>query len=557
MKITLKQISSLEKVRDNTAFEAKEILKATALSGEEYSYQIVVGASKRVRVRAELISPIAEQIEVYYVRRAVMDYPCYPEPERLDDLYITKEPGLMPDILMPIEGQKHCFHVADIPESLWIRVKTKNIPAGTYPIIVKVASEPHVIEDYDKLAETEIKFELTVLEEKLPELATKFTQWFHTDCIASVHHVEIYSEAHWDLIDRYLALAADLGINMILTPVITPPLDTSIGLKRRCVQLAQIEKTGEKYTFDFSKLRRFIGLLDKNGIKYIEIMHLFSQWGLRSTPNILVRENGEDKYIFNWDVSGQSDEYRNFLKQFVPALVNFLKAEGVFERCYFHISDEPNVESLPRYEYGSKLIKPMLEGAPLMDALSHLEFYERGYTEYPVCSLGRIEPFLEKKLEGQWGYYCCTPHKNRTNRFMAQPSYRNRIIGLQMYKYNIQGFLHWGYNYYNEQGSRYPINPYMTTSSERAFPSGDAFSVYPDENYGAIPSLRAIVFKEALQDIEICRTLEKYIGKDAVISFIESEGGAPITLTDYPRSDDFIVDVIEKMKRKIAEFAAK
>ncbi len=557
MQFTLKQISSLVKVRDKSALDEKDILAASALSGEEYSYQVVVDADARVRVCAQLQSPIAEHIELYFVRRAVMDYPCYPEPERSDDLYITKEPGLMPDILMPIEKQKHCFHVSDIPESLWVRVKTEGVPAGTYPITVHIKNEPHVIEDCDNIVSAEITFELTVLSEKMPKQQTKFTQWFHADCVAGVHNVEIYSEAHWDLIDRYIALAADLGINMILTPVLTPPLDTSIGLRRNCVQLAQIEKTGEKYTFDFSRLRRFISLLDKNGIKYIEIMHLFSQWGLRSTPNILVRENGEDKYIFNWGVSGQSDEYRNFLTQFIPALIAFLKAEGVFERCYFHISDEPNVESLERYEYGSKLIKPMLEGASLMDALSHLEFYERGYTEYPVCGLGSIEPFLEKKLEGQWGYYCCTPHTNRTNRFMAQPSYRNRILGLQMYKFNIQGFLHWGYNFYNEQGSRYPIHPYMTTSSERAFPSGDPFSVYPDETYGAIPSLRAIVFKEALQDIEICRALEGYIGRDAVIAMIDEVAGAPLTLTDYPRNGDFIIDLIAKMKSKIASFKAK
>lgn len=557
MQITLKQVSSLEKVRDRSALENKEIYRATALSGEEYSYQVVLDADARVRVCAELISPIATHIELYFVRRAVMDYPCCPEAERSDDLYITKEPGLMPDILMPLEKQKHCFHIADVPESIWVRVKTEGVPAGTYPITLKVTKEPHVIEDYENLPSAEITFELTVLSEKLPAQATKFTQWFHTDCIASVHNVEIYSEAHWALIDRYIALAADLGINMILTPVITPPLDTSIGLRRDCVQLTEIEKTGESYSFDFSRLRRFIGLLDKNGIKYIEIMHLFSQWGLRSAPNILVREDGENKYLFNWDVSGQSEEYRNFLTQFIPALVKFLKAEGVFERCHFHISDEPSTDSLERYEYGSKLIKPMLDGAPLMDALSHLEFYERGYTEYPVCSLGRIEPFLEKKLEGQWGYYCCTPHKNRTNRFMAQPSYRNRILGLQMYKFNIQGFLHWGYNFYHEQGSRYPINPYMTTSSERAFPSGDPFSVYPDETYGAIPSLRAIVFKEALQDIEICRALESYIGREAVIAMIDDAAGAPLTLTDYPRNGDFIIDLIAEMKTKIASFAAK
>lgn len=554
MEFTLKQVSSLVKVRDASAMNEKEISSAIALSGEEYSYQVVVGADARVRACVELTSPIAEFVELYHVRRAVMDYPCYPEEGFSDDLYITKEAGVMPDILMPLDNQKYCFHATEIPESLWVRVKTKDVAPGTYPITIRVAREPHIIEHCKVTPSAEITFELTVLAEKMPEQTTKFTQWFHTDCIANVHNVEVYSEEHWELIDRYIARAADVGINMILTPVITPPLDTSIGLKRKCVQLASIEKTGDTYSFDFSKVRRFIGLLDKNGIKYIEIMHLFSQWGLRSTPNILVKENGKEDFLFNWDVSGQSEEYRNFLEQFIPALVAFLKAEGVFERCFFHVSDEPNTESLERYEYGSKLIRPMVEGAPIMDALSHIEFYEQGYTDMPVCAVGRLEPFLEKKLENQWTYYCCSPHENTTNRFMAQPSYRNRIVGLQMYKFGIKGFLHWGYNFYNEQGSQYPINPYMTTSSECAFPSGDPFSVYPDEKYGAIPSLRAIVFKEALQDIEICRALEAHIGKEAVVAMIDAAAGQALTLTEYPRNNDFIVDLIAEMKAKIASF---
>ena len=43
----------------------------------------------------------------------------------------------------------------------------------------------------------------------MPSQKTKFTQWFHVDCIADVHGEEIYSERHWMLIEKYIAAAAD------------------------------------------------------------------------------------------------------------------------------------------------------------------------------------------------------------------------------------------------------------------------------------------------------------------------------------------------------------
>ena len=107
-----------------------------------------------------------------------------------------------------------------------------------------------------------------VIDVKIPDQKTYFTQWFHTDCIATAHNVAIYSEEHWDLIDKYMAMANELGINMILTPVITPPLDTGEGIKRPCTQLVKIEKKDNKYLFDFSLLKRWIAMAEKNNIKY-------------------------------------------------------------------------------------------------------------------------------------------------------------------------------------------------------------------------------------------------------------------------------------------------
>lgn len=235
---------------------------------------------------------------------------------------------------------------------------------------------------------------------------------------------------------------------------------------------------------------------------------------------------------------------------FLPSLIDFFKAEGIKERCWFHISDEPNANHLSAYKYAHDLIVPLIDGCPTLDAISDYSFYQNGLIPRPVTSICHIEPFIENSAEHLWAYYCCGEHIGVSNRFIAMPSYRNRIIGLQLYRYNIEGFLHWGYNFYNSKLSRQKINPYITTSSDNAFPSGDPFSVYPVQN-DVIPSLRAIVFKEALGDIEICRRLESIIGRDDVVSIIDKAAGGRLSFSDYPRNSDFVPSLIEHMKQLI------
>ncbi len=94
---------------------------------------------------------------------------------------------------------------------------------------------------------------------------------------------------------------------MLLTPVITPPLDTNIGAARPNTQLVKIKKDLNVYEFDFTLLKRFIGLCKKNKIEKFEISHLFTQWGVKCTPNIYAEENGETTRIFGWHISASDD----------------------------------------------------------------------------------------------------------------------------------------------------------------------------------------------------------------------------------------------------------
>ena len=550
MDFKIKQVSSLEKVFKTDVNSLKELKSKILMKGETFSYQIAMQCVNNTEVVIDIDSPLKKYIKVYAVKNAPIDYPTYTD---ADEDYLTKEQGLMPDILEPVEYGKTKIRPAGEGSAVWITVKLpEDIPQGKYEVNTTITYSGIPSKIPVSPFSCIVPMNIEVINEVLPKQSIYFTQWFYADCIAVAHNVEIFSDEHWDLIDKYMALASELGINLILTPVITPPLDTDEGITRPCVQLVKIEKNGEKYNFDFTLLKKWIDMAHKNGIESFEISHLFSQWGLKCTPNIKVWENGVCDYKFGWHMDSKDPEYKNFLEQFLPALLDYLTKEGIKDNCWFHVSDEPRPEHIENYNYAYNLIKPLLGDCKTMDAISSYEFYKKGLIPHPVTASNHIDTFIENKAQHQWAYYCCSQYIDVGNRFLAMPSYRNRILGLQLYKFNIEGFLQWGYNFYFAQRSRYEINPYITTSADKAFPSGDPFSVYPVKG-GVVPSLRAIIFKEALEDIEICKKLESYIGREKVVEMIDKEAGMDLTFSNYPRNNDYIPELIEKMEQLIKE----
>ncbi|MBO5069706.1 MAG: DUF4091 domain-containing protein [Roseburia sp.] len=553
MEIKIKQISSLEKVRVNDKLDHVEIHKKSVLAGERISYQICMKSAEPVLITASVESPLADCVKLYHVKDAYMDVPVTADVAMED--YITQEPGFMPDILVPMEETNDRLSLSNRVSTLWVKVDVpKAVAPGIYPVNIKLTA--NFINSNVINADTVLVFYETMTIEVVPAIMPEqkliYTRWFYADCIAVAHGVEIFSEAHWELIDKYIAAATDVGINMILVPIHTPPLDTEIGTKRPCVQLVDIEKKGERYEFSFPKFRHFIDICKKNGIQYFEMAHMFSQWGAKCAPNIMVTENGRTDYVFGWQVAADSDEYVSFLKQYIAAISEELEKEGISESTYFHISDEPTMNNIDTYKTASEIIRPLIGNSKTFDALSNYVFYEKGLVECPVTSVSHVHEFLEHDIPNQWVYYCCGPQRVFPSISMSFPSYRARILGFLLYKYDIKGFLHWGFNYYNAVVSVYPINPYLTTSGDGAYPSGDPFIVYPAKG-DVYPSIRGEVTYEAIQDVNVCFALEKLIGRENVVRMIDEAAGSDLRFDDYPRCKEFIESLRAKMVEQIGK----
>ncbi len=538
------QTTSMKKFLKEGNVQCEEFKSFSALNNERFAYQIVLENEKdeMIDVKIEITSPLKPYITVERADYAYINSVTEKDYDT-DDGYFTVENGFVFDPLIPVKDNTVTIDKeSKLPLFITVDLCDK-VPQAKYPIKVSFT--------FDETTQTKT-FELEVIGAYLSDKKFMYTNWFYCDAIAQTYDVPVFSEKFWELTEKFMLAANHIGMNVIFTPIITPPLDTEIGGERLTVQLIDIEKNGEKYTFEFSKLHRWIALAKKCGMKYFEIAHLFTQWGAKCTPKIVVKENGEEKKLFGWHVPALDESYAEFLRQLLPELVKVLKKNRIAKNTFFHISDEPRGGAhLEQYKKCKALVKPYIDGITIMDALSNPEYYISGAVDCPVPATTSVHSFMNLRMKERWAYYCCSHHNNASNRFMAQYGWNTRVLGIQMFKYDIAGFLHWGYNHYYTRLAKELINPYVKNDLNN-YPSGDAFIVYPGED-GPLYCVRSHNFYDALQDMRALWTLSEYIGKENVIRLIEDEAGMEIKFDNFPKNEEFILSLRNKVNALIKE----
>ena len=517
---------------------------ATALRGDRHFFSaLVTGGPKRSsRLDLTVESAFGENILSYCVESIPVRLPCY-EGE-CDDDYIDTKPGIYPDVLRPATA---AYTLPNFLTQLYFEVRVpQNTAPGKYEIKVTL---------YDRFkkchAATAI-YTLEVLDAVLPPQRFLSGHWFHYDCLATYYNVEIFSERHWEIIENFLVDYVDRGNITLLTPIFTPPLDTEEGGERPTVQLIDITRENGTYTFGFEKLRRFCDMCHRVGVKELEIAHFFTQWGAFHAPKIMATDDGVYRRIFGWDTDATSPEYVDFLRTLIPALREKLDEYGYKDHYYFHISDEPNKNKhLESYSNAKNAIFDLICDRPVRDALSDFDFYQQGIIKDPVPANNHIEPFLEAEISDLWTYYCCCQGKHVSNCYVAMKGHRTRVLGAQMYKAGLTGFLHWGYNFYFNRFSIGPVNPYLNIEGDLFTPAGDCLMVYPGTDGRPVHSLHEILFEQGLLDMRAMEAAAQKVGRDAVIDAIDAEGD--LKFDSYPKNEDYLLTLRDTVNRMAVE----
>ena len=549
--IKTKIVSSLEKIFIDDTFDSyKDLRSISVLRGERLNFQILTtydtSDGTMPYIAPKFKPTLSGELAKYASLRQVMNVPVAmtTHVNGTDDNYLRTSPGLFPDVLRPLYYEGTVTFAKDLLNSVWVEINIpKDMTAGKYSFSVEFNGGDN--------GNSCSSLDIEIIDAVLPDEDIYFTQWFHADCLANYYNIDVWSERHWEIVESFAKTARRNGINMLLTPVFTPPLDTAVGGERRTTQLVGIELNNGSYKFDFSLLDRWIDMLNRCGIEYIEISHLFTQWGAKHAPKIMATVDGEYKKIFGWHTDAHCKEYADFLHIFLTELLAHLKSRGDDKRCFFHVSDEPHAGDEDNYRESKAIVSDLLKNYTIMDALSKIEFYNLGIIEHPIPSNNHITPFLEAKIPGLWTYYCVSQPIEVSNRYQSMPNWRNRSIGMQIYKYNIAGFLQWGYNFYNNQFSGDPINPFYEQSCDYAFPGGDPFSVYPAMDGTALESPRLVVFYEGLQDIKAMKLAEKLTSHEHVVGVMESTFSSEITFDTCAKSSEMMHRIREAVNEII------
>lgn len=550
--VKIKVIDSLTKVFDDQ--EPMEAPGGATFSGfrnEVISLQVAYSAEASGSAldyenyaRVEIASDLEPLVKVRKVDLVANALPVFPES---DDDYLGTAAGLYPDPLAELEdlptGQFRIF--PGRWRALWIDVEgTADRAPGTYPLLVRLRG-------LDGALLAEAKCSVEILDAKLPPQRLRRTHWLHCDCLADYYRLPVFSEAHWGVIEKFIGAAVRRGVNTIFTPLFTPPIDTKPGGERPTVQLVEVSVVNGDFTFGFSKLERWLELCGRLGVEYLELSHLYTQWGAKYAPKVMATVDGEQRRLFPWDTEGSAPRYSEFLRAFLQALLPVLKRHGYDRKAYFHISDEPALEHLETYRAAKAVVEPFLEGWEVIDALSSFEFYRSGVIAKPIPALDHIAPFLEAKVPGLWTYYCLAQYRQVPNSFIAMPSCRTRILGVLFYAFGIEGFLHWGYNFYYSQFSAKLVDPYADTTADGFGPGGDAFLVYPGKDGVPVESIRFMVLNQAMQDLRALQFLEELSDRSVVLGLIEEGLAQPLSFTEYPRSPDYILSLRRRVNDAI------
>ena len=392
---------------------------------------------------------------------------------------VRSVPARFPDYLMPdrqISIDKGMY------QSVWLTVSIPDTArAGGYSGKVTVKSSQGA---------QSLPVYLRVYPLSLPaERHLKVTEWYDTRNFEKLHGVEgIYTEAWFNMLRKYAENMAAHRQNVFRVPM------NSIDIS--------LLSAGE-LSFDFSRFDQIAQVFwDTEKMDFLETGFLanFGEQGWFSTEIVLkdfrVKSEATGEQII---LPG-----RDIVPGLLPAFEGHLRQKGWLDKTLFHIHDEPTLRNVLAWRELSAYLHRYAPDLIRIDAIETTNLFDD--IEIAVPKLDHLDAWYEKYMnaarEGTelWfytvGIYQAASYPNKT---IDMPVMDNRIMHWLNYKYDLSGFLHWGWNYWTE-------NP----DAEAGMHIGDGWHVYPVKE-GVLNSLRWEQMRNGLQDYEYFWMLEDRI----------------------------------------------
>lgn len=315
----------------------------------------------------------------------------------------------------------------------------------------------------------------------------RYTNWFSTAQIASRHGVEIWSEEFWTLLGRYAALMAHGRQNVFWL---------------RWSDVFVRDDAGEPQ-LDAARLERYVRVFDDAGLYWIEGAPFASRpGGDWSSPELHISLTG---------LAATSDEGGAALVKLAASLYAALCEHGWEERWLQHLADEPTDTNAADYRALAALFREAMGGIPIVEATMSRELVGAVDVWCPQVQKYQAHRdfFDARRAAGDrlWIYTCLAPGGAWVNRLLDLERLRAVWIGWGAAAYELEGFLHWGFNHYHgDPFAQSVVDHPAAPGGKNRLPAGDTHVVYPGPD-GPWSSQRFEAHRIGLEDGELLRQL--------------------------------------------------
>ncbi|MBM7564293.1 DUF4091 domain-containing protein [Paenibacillus sacheonensis] len=365
-----------------------------------------------------------------------------------------------------------------------------------------------------------LKVELQVLDVALPDpkdYRFYLDLWQHNSNIARKYDVELWSDAHFAILENYVSSLAAIGQKAITVIVSEIPWSGQASCYDRIdpanvfeYSIVRVTRRGEdEWTYDFRALNRYVELCMSHGIdSEIEVFGLLNIWVLEDAGyGGVIRDHDDAIRIRYYDERTRAYGYireKRQLERYVAALSDNFAERGWADKVRI-AADEP--ADLERFRGRLQSLQAMAPSFQYKVAIGHAEFIaEEGLLDHvPIidCVAGEFEQ-LETLMQGKKGktlfYVAC--NNERPNTFICSPLLESRLLPWLARHWGLDGFLRWNYTVWpNDPLKRiayhYPL-----------FPAGDTNFVYPGKDGKPVLTLRYKLLQKGIRDFEI---MDRYV----------------------------------------------
>ncbi len=440
----------------------------------------ILTEKEKVAINADKFSNRFEYMQlkpVHVTKNTAKDYCVTDNYEEVKDIVTRKAPFDIFDVTKPIEN--NTIDAGRVGFYIRLNVSEKeNVGVYNIKISIDIGGEtitlPITLKIYD------------VVIPSVKNCNFHMVNWIYYERfpLHNYYNVEAYTEEYYTLLSEFLKQQIDMRSDYLMVPPGLPVKD----------------ENGEIIGFDFSACERVTKMAFELGFNKV-LGYFLATWIKWNDANYFLQWNNEI------NIMGM-EGYRQ-LKLYLTAQSEMIIKNGWQENFMQCICDEPQDCNATAYRALASLCRKFMPFTKILDAVETTEIY--GAPDVWVVKQGtfeeRKEAFQKIQAMGEdfWIYTCGFPGGKIMNRIMDLPLTVSRLLFWIGFKYNTNGFLHFGYHLHNPEREK---DVCFVPRPTAKYSGGNSFIVYLGDNK-PIYSVRAHQQRLGSMDFELLKMLSE------------------------------------------------